>query len=593
MSSMYGLKPDMNHLHGVHDPHMNGLSLQEMIDTDIKAEFDDVMTSNQLSFNSLDSLELLGNLDNLETTPFKFDSRFHEVDEVLNHPNHWNTTNNAAAANNVNSNSQQQQQQPQQQHQDMAALHSTYFDDSLSGNIQMVNPNSVMPVVHQVYHSGGSGTLTPSPIPPTSTAAAPSMPTVVPQQQHNNNATALTINTGGYNPAAHLNLHSPAPSPISPQTYPQHHMQQQHHHHQQQHPQHYQFAAAHHAATHHHQQKTLKILPPVSSPLQQVPSPSHHVVGGGVGGVLGAAGPLTPNSMMRKKVVTVGGGGGMHPAKDSGFPKPAYSYSCLIALALKNSRTGSMSVSEIYKFMCEHFPYFKTAPNGWKNSVRHNLSLNKCFEKIEKPATNGTNQRKGCLWAMNKEKVAKMDDEVKKWSRKDPMAIKKAMYCPNTLEALERGEMVKDYNSNSALLSGPGGIGGGGGVDSEDEEDPRTPASVSSQGSQGYASAESDFIDMEGFPNVPDNSLPELNIQAVGGVYEDMMTITRTNRSPTEINATKIVGSNTVPHTATVVGAGPNPGPNAGPVGKSVFIPHRYTANYSINSINFVHNTPE
>merc|ERR1712079_754899 len=79
--------------------------------------------------------------------------------------------------------------------------------------------------------------------------------------------------------------------------------------------------------------------------------------------------------------------------KENGYPKPAYSYSCLIALALKNSLTGSMSVSEIYKFMCEHFPYFKTAPSGWKNSVRHNLSLNKCFEKIEKPSTNGTNQR--------------------------------------------------------------------------------------------------------------------------------------------------------------------------------------------------------
>ncbi|XP_072940354.1 uncharacterized protein jumu isoform X2 [Epargyreus clarus] len=122
------------------------------------------------------------------------------------------------------------------------------------------------------------------------------------------------------------------------------------------------------------------------------------------------------------------------------FPKPAYSYSCLIAMALKNSRTGSLPVSEIYNFMCQHFPYFKTAPNGWKNSVRHNLSLNKCFEKIEKPSTNGS-QRKGCLWAMNPSKVVKMDEEVQKWSRKDPQAIKKAMVYPDSLEALERGEM--------------------------------------------------------------------------------------------------------------------------------------------------------
>lgn len=38
----------------------------------------------------------------------------------------------------------------------------------------------------------------------------------------------------------------------------------------------------------------------------------------------------------------------------------------------------------------------------------------------------------GCLWAMNPSKVGKMDEEVQKWSRKDPQAIKKAMVYPGT-----------------------------------------------------------------------------------------------------------------------------------------------------------------
>ncbi|XP_003741935.1 forkhead box protein N4 [Galendromus occidentalis] len=128
----------------------------------------------------------------------------------------------------------------------------------------------------------------------------------------------------------------------------------------------------------------------------------------------------------------------------SAFPKPAYSYSCLIAMALKNSKTGSLPVNEIYNFMIENFPYFKTAPNGWKNSVRHNLSLNKCFEKIEKPTTgpNGS-QRKGCLWAMNPSKVGKMDEEVQKWSKKDPANIRRSMAQPDRLELLEKG-FLKD-----------------------------------------------------------------------------------------------------------------------------------------------------
>ncbi|XP_029427464.1 forkhead box protein N4 [Rhinatrema bivittatum] len=126
-----------------------------------------------------------------------------------------------------------------------------------------------------------------------------------------------------------------------------------------------------------------------------------------------------------------------HTAQDlhpKNYPKPIYSYSCLIAMALKNSKNGSLPVSEIYSFMKEHFPYFKTAPDGWKNSVRHNLSLNKCFEKVENK-TSGSS-RKGCLWALNPAKIDKMEEEMQKWKRKDLQAIRRSMANPDELDKL-------------------------------------------------------------------------------------------------------------------------------------------------------------
>ncbi|XP_026047786.1 forkhead box protein N1 isoform X1 [Astatotilapia calliptera] len=130
------------------------------------------------------------------------------------------------------------------------------------------------------------------------------------------------------------------------------------------------------------------------------------------------------------------------------FPKPIYSYSILIFMALKNSKTGSLPVSEIYSFMTEHFPYFKTAPDGWKNSVRHNLSLNKCFEKVENK--NGSTSRKGCLWALNPAKVEKMQEELHKWRRKDPVTIRRSMAKPEDLDRLlgERPERLRSVPPN-------------------------------------------------------------------------------------------------------------------------------------------------
>ncbi|KAK9962240.1 hypothetical protein ABG768_007612 [Culter alburnus] len=135
------------------------------------------------------------------------------------------------------------------------------------------------------------------------------------------------------------------------------------------------------------------------------------------------------------------------------YPKPVYSYSILIFLALRNSKTGSLPVSEIYSFMTDHFPYFKTAPDGWKNSVRHNLSLNKCFEKVENK--NGNSSRKGCLWALNPAKVEKMQEELHKWRRKDPLTVRRSMARPEELERLlgERPEKLKTLGAPFSLPS--------------------------------------------------------------------------------------------------------------------------------------------
>lgn len=64
--------------------------------------------------------------------------------------------------------------------------------------------------------------------------------------------------------------------------------------------------------------------------------------------------------------------------------KPPYSFSCLIFMAIEDSEAKALPVKEIYAWILDHFPYFRNAPTGWKNSVRHNLSLNKCFQKVEK-----------------------------------------------------------------------------------------------------------------------------------------------------------------------------------------------------------------
>jgi hypothetical protein len=83
---------------------------------------------------------------------------------------------------------------------------------------------------------------------------------------------------------------------------------------------------------------------------------------------------------------------------DNVHVKPPYSYVTLIRQAILSTKMQRMTLNEIYQWIVDSYPYFRTAPPKWKNSIRHNLSLNKCFKRLQR-STNDPG--KGSYWAVD------------------------------------------------------------------------------------------------------------------------------------------------------------------------------------------------
>uniref|UniRef100_A0AAV2KV20 Fork-head domain-containing protein n=1 Tax=Knipowitschia caucasica TaxID=637954 RepID=A0AAV2KV20_KNICA len=76
--------------------------------------------------------------------------------------------------------------------------------------------------------------------------------------------------------------------------------------------------------------------------------------------------------------------------------KPNQSYIALISKAILASEPKKLLLCDIYQWIMDHYPYFKSKDKNWRNSVRHNLSLNDCFIKAGR-SDNG----KGHFWAIH------------------------------------------------------------------------------------------------------------------------------------------------------------------------------------------------
>lgn len=99
--------------------------------------------------------------------------------------------------------------------------------------------------------------------------------------------------------------------------------------------------------------------------------------------------------------------------------KPPHCYATLIYMAIRQLRKDKVTLGEIYTFVKSNFMYYRTHDNGWKNSIRHNLTQHKCFSKVQR---NDEHPGKGGYWQLSRDYEVMFQNGIFKRKRRKVMS---------------------------------------------------------------------------------------------------------------------------------------------------------------------------